>query len=126
MKTNHILNRLVVAALVSGGVAAAGLGLAAGTASAQPGLPTDDGGWGPPHQWCPGQSLWISGNHVTNPVIWDNNVCHTYYVVNFGMGNVAQNIWDGPNPPAKPNPPPPIGLYCNPATLRDCHIGDHP
>jgi hypothetical protein len=35
-----------------------------------------------------------TGNHVTNPVGWDNNICHTYYYVYFGQGNVAQNIWD--------------------------------
>jgi hypothetical protein len=70
-----------------------------------------DGDWGPPHTWCPGQSLWITGNHVNNPVIWDNNVCHTYYIVYPPLGNVAQNIWDGPNPP--PKPPPPRGLnFC--------------
>jgi len=128
MKTNHNLNRFIVGALVSAGVAVASLGLAAGTAQAQPGLPfpTDDGGWGPPRQWCPGQSLWITGNHVTNPVIWDNNVCHTYYMVDFGMGNVAQNVWDGPNPPPKPNPPPMIGLYCDPGNITNCHIADHP
>jgi hypothetical protein len=93
---------LATTALVSGGVAAV---LGAGTAQA------DDGGWGPPHRWCPGQSLWITGNHVNNPVIWDNNVCHTYYIVYSGLGNVAQNIWDGPNPP--PKPPRPVGLnFC--------------
>jgi hypothetical protein len=41
-----------------------------------------------------------TGNQRTNPVRWDNNVCHTYSYVNFGTGNVASNIWDGPNPPA--------------------------
>lgn len=76
-------------ALASGG---AGM-TAAATAHADPG-PIG------PRQWCPGQSLWITGNHVTNPVIWDNNICHTYYIVDFGQGNVAQNIWDGPDPPA--------------------------
>jgi hypothetical protein len=111
---------LATTVLVSGGV-----GLAAGAAQAAPGpaplhpgpFPADDGDWGPPHTWCPGQSLWITGNHVNNPVVWDNSVCHTYYIVYFGQGNVAQNIWDGPDPPAKPPPPPglnfcPIPPWC--------------
>jgi hypothetical protein len=87
---------LVTTALVSGLMSLTGLGPAH----------ADQGPIGP-KQWCPGQSLWITGNHVTNPVIWDNNVCHTYYVVAWGQGNVAQNIWDGPDPPA-PLPPPPL------------------
>jgi hypothetical protein len=40
---------------------------------------------------------------VTNPVRWDFNVCHTYWYVYFGQGNVAQNIFEGDVPP----PPPP-------------------
>ena len=36
-----------------------------------------------------------TGNLRVNPVIWDPNVCHTYYYVYFGQGNVAQNIWEG-------------------------------
>ena len=121
-----IMKRLIVGlattVLLSGSVAGV---LSAGTAQAMPGpvplshgpVHADDGDWGPPHRWCPGQSLWITGNHNNNPVIWDNNICHTYYIVNFGMGNVAQNIWDGPNPPPKPPPPPglnfcPIPPWC--------------
>jgi hypothetical protein len=30
-----------------------------------------------------------TGNLRVNPVIWDNNVCHTYRYVYFGQGNVA-------------------------------------
>jgi len=33
-----------------------------------------------------------TGNLRTNPVVWDSNVCHTYWYVYFGQGNVAQNI----------------------------------
>ncbi len=84
-------------ALTSGGLGMA----AAATAHADPG-PIG------PRQWCPGQSLWITGNHVTNPpVIWDNNICHTYYIVDFGQGNVAQkhlgrpeSAGSDPSPPA--------------------------
>jgi hypothetical protein len=113
---------LATTVLLSGSVAGV---LGAGTAQGAPGpvplyhgpAATDDGDWGPPHKWCPGQSLWITGNHVNNPVIWDNNVCHTYYVVYTGLGNVADNIWDGPDPPPKPPPPPglnfcPIPPWC--------------
>lgn len=108
MNTPHTLERIIAKALLSGGVAVAGLGLAAGIAQAQPapaplnpawpGCPSDHPQG--PCKWCPGQALPPTGNHVTNPVRWDNNVCHTYYYVNFGTGNVASNIWDGPNPPA--------------------------
>ena len=59
--------------------------------------------------------IWVmaTGNIRVNPVIWDNNVCHEYWYVYHGQGNVAQNIWDGPNPPGPPPgqgfvPPPPI------------------
>jgi hypothetical protein len=87
--------------------------LTVGTAEAQhdpvpldawPGCPNDHPQG--PCRWCPGQPLPPTGNHVTNPVIWDNNICHTYYYVYFGQGNVAQNIWDGDNPPPPPPPPP--------------------
>ncbi len=101
------MRRMIAAALFSGGVAVVGMGLGAGVAQAQP-APVPLNHWPGcteehpqgPCQWCPGQALPPTGNHVTNPVRWDNNVCHTYYYVNFGTGNVASNIWDGPNPPA--------------------------
>jgi hypothetical protein len=41
------------------------------------------------------------------------NVCHTWYFVAYGQGNVANNygappgvpnVWDGDNPPAPPPP----------------------
>jgi hypothetical protein len=112
---------------------ACGLGVAsltAGIAQSQPG-PVPLGAWpgcpndhpqGPCH-WCPGDPMPPTGNHVTNPVIWDNNICHTYYYVYFGQGNVAQNIWDGDNPPPPPPPAPPglinkdncqqiLGIFC--------------
>jgi hypothetical protein len=125
--------RLATNALVAGGLGLASL--TTGFAQAQPG-PVPLGAWpgcpndhpqGPCH-WCPGDPLPPTGNHVTNPVVWDNNVCHTYYYyyyyyVYFGQGNVAQNIWDGDNPPAPPPPAPPglinkdncqqiLGIFC--------------
>ena len=64
-----------------------------------------------------------TGNLRVDPVRWDANVCHTYWYVG-GGGNVARTIWEGD---AAPPPPPPLtGLYCDPATLTNCHIGTHP
>jgi len=74
MKTKHNLNRRIVGALVSGGVAVAGLGLGAGTAHAGA------------YHWCPGdpppQGSVIAPNghtvHVPINPAWDTNVCHDY------------------------------------------------
>jgi hypothetical protein len=59
-----------------------------------------------------------------DPLNWDWDVCHTYYFLWSGMGNVSNMIWDGDNPPPKPGPP--MGLYCDPATLTNCRIANHP
>lgn len=111
---------LAVAALVPGVLGGSALAVGPGTARA------DDGGWGPPQHWCPGQlPLPATGNHVTDPLNWDWNVCHTYYFLWPGMGNVSNLIWDGENPP--PKPPPPMGIYCEPGSFfRNCWIADHP
>ena len=64
-----------------------------------------------------------TGNLRVNPVIWDEGVCHTYWYVYFGQGNVAQNIFEGDTPPPPPPPPPPalinrdncqqiLGIFC--------------
>jgi hypothetical protein len=38
----------------------------------------DDNGWAPAHHWCPGeQPVPVTGNHITDPLNWDWNVCHT-------------------------------------------------
>lgn len=133
MNTPHSLKRMIGGALILGGAAVAGLGLAAGTAQAHPGpvplypgpLQTDNGDWGPPHHWCPGQPLPDTGNRVTDPLNWDMTICHTYYYVWPGMGNVTKAIWDGDNPP--PKPPPPLGIYCRiPNPPGDCYISNHP
>jgi hypothetical protein len=95
MKTSHTSKRVITAALLSGGVVLAGLGLATDTAQAQPG-----DNFSQPHQWCPGQPLPATDVH------WDTNICHTWYWVPVGgMGNVGQFVWDGANPP--PHGPPP-------------------
>lgn len=78
---------------------------------AWPGCPPDSPSG--PCQWCPGDPPVQTGNRVTNPVVWDESVCHTYWYVYSGQGNVAQNIFEGPTPPPPPppGPPPLIGDY---------------
>jgi hypothetical protein len=44
--------------------------------------------------------------------VWDSNVCHTYWYVYFGQGNVAQNIFEGETPPPPPPAPPPGLNFC--------------
>ena len=120
MKRMSRFGLAAAAALVSAGLGCAGSGVGEGIAQA------DDGGWGPPHHWCPGeQPVPVTGNHVTDPLNWDWNVCHTYYFLWPGMGNVSSLIWDGENPP--PKPPPPMGVYCDPGTFfQNCRIDNHP
>jgi hypothetical protein len=98
MKTRFLAG-LTAAALVSGG-----FGLTAGTAHA------DNQG---PYQWCPGQDMAFSpqtgstGPGRVYEGMWDMNICHTWYYVDYGKGNVQSqlppppesNVWDGPNPP---------------------------
>jgi hypothetical protein len=102
-----IVAGLATAALVSGGVGLAGLGV--GTAHA-------DDDYGPaamvngicdgPNQWCPGDSLFhLTQNHVYNPVTWDMNVCHTYWHVAPDQANQGQGIYEGPDPPPPMAPP---------------------
>ena len=114
MTIAHERRRIIAGALMSFGVAIAGLGLGQGTAQALPGGPVPLGSWpgcpednpsGPCHS-CPGDPPVQTGNLRVNPVIWDNNVCHTYWYVYHGQGNVAQNIFEGEIPPPPPPPPP--------------------
>lgn len=123
-QVSRLIVGLAATALVSGGL---GLAVGGGIAQAQPGpFAADDGGWGPSQHWCPGeQPEPRTGNHITDPLNWDWNVCHTYYFLWPGMGNVSSMIWDGENPP--PRPPPLVGLYCDPGTFfGNCRISDHP
>ena len=114
MSTRPHLKRVAAAARLSVGVAAAGVGLAASPAQALPGGPVPLGscpGCPPdnpsgPCRWSPGDPPVQTGNLRVNPVVWDNNVCHTYWYVYHGQGNVAQNIFEGEAPPAPPPPPP--------------------
>jgi hypothetical protein len=91
-------NRIIAGALLSAALTVAGMGLATGTAQADP---QSTG----PFQWCPGQPLpgYPRGAHV----VWDNSVCHTYWKLTVARGNVPmsdggnndKDIWDGPDPP---------------------------
>jgi hypothetical protein len=124
MAATRSLRTVIAGALLSVGLAA-GLGLtAAGTAEAGgwPGCPKEGNG---PCHWCPGDPPVRTGNMVNDQVIWDGSVCHTYWYVNMGQGNVAHEIWDGDDPPAPPPPPPPppfvidrsncqqiLGIFC--------------
>ena len=117
MNTHDTLTRIVAATLVPGGVAMAGLGLAAGTAHAENWCSSasmvNNVCYGP-NQWCPGDSLFhLTQNHVANPIYWDMNACHTYYYVPRGTGNVGQDISEGPNPPG-PQALPPRAPYLPP------------
>lgn len=98
---NMHTKRMLAGALTSVSLAAAGLSLATGTAAADP---------AGAHTWCPGMSM----HSPPGPgwgYAWDMNVCHTWFRVRPGMGNVPyiyldgdvslkdSNLWDGPNPP---------------------------
>jgi len=96
----HAVNRALATALLCGGLAAAGVALAGEAAATGP---------VGPFNWCPGQPL------PKVDVIWNNSVCHSYYYVNPGQGNVGDghggginNVWEGANPPVGPGPAGPI------------------
>jgi hypothetical protein len=101
------MKRALIAGLVTAALVSGGLGLGAGAAQAEYG----------PQQWCPGQSM----DPPTGPdhqFVWDMNVCHTWYRVELGKGNVpfngglsSSNVWDGDNPPPGLPPPPNLPLW---------------
>jgi hypothetical protein len=96
---NTSLKNIVAGGLLSAALAAGVVGTA-GTAHADawPGCPNDHPAG--PCRWCPGDPPVQTGNLRVNPVRWDVNVCHTYWYVDHGQGNVAQNIFEGATPPA--------------------------
>jgi hypothetical protein len=116
MTTPHMLKRITARTLLSGAVAVAGVGLSAATAQAC------NGAWGAcgygPNHWCPGDSLYMDQGGPYQGVVWDMGVCHTWYRVATGKGNVPEgphnrsDVWEGPNPPppAPPPAPAPRGL----------------
>ena len=94
------------------GLALAGTGLVAVPAAAAP--PTG------PYTWCPGDDpAGGPGGPFTSPgpPNWDWNICHTFYTVNWGQGNVSPTIWDGENPP--PDSRGPVGP-CSLLDTRGC------
>lgn len=114
MNTPHTPKRLLGAALMSFAIAGVAFGSVTGTAQALPGGPVPEQAWpgcpdsnpSGPCRWCPGDPPVQTGNLRVNPVRWDNSVCHTYWYVYHGQGNVAQNIFEGEVPPPPPPPPP--------------------
>ena len=112
----RLLVGLATTVLLSGSVAA----VFPATADAHPADPIPVNSWpgcppdnpSGPCRWCPGDPPVQTGNLRTNPVVWDPNVCHTYWYVYFGQGNVAQNIFEGDAPPPPPPPPPPGLNFC--------------
>src|SRR5271154_5118050 len=119
------MKNLIAGALLAGSIAATGL--AAGVAKAEPFSPQ-------PHSWCPGQGLPYRG------IEWDTGVCHTWYIVPVGQGNVrfggttngsfvagdgAGAAFHPPPPPRPPHPfcPPRGGLIITPPICDE--IGVH-
>jgi hypothetical protein len=104
MEMNHAARWIVVGAVL--------VGSAAGTSPSESHSaprylgPFNAGG---PYRWCPGDDRTGGPGRpfFMNPPNWDWSVCHTYYVVQAGKGNVAPGIWDGDNPPLPPPGPPP-------------------
>ncbi|MCV7167002.1 hypothetical protein [Mycobacterium stomatepiae] len=78
MNLTHNWTRMIAAALVSGGIAAAGWGLGA--------FATSDG----PHYWCPGDAMPKSVG-----LSWDMTVCHQYHQLSNGQ------IAEGPAPDSR-------------------------
>lgn len=103
------------AAMAAAAVSAAGLGAGAGIAAAGPYT-------APTTQWCPGQAL------PFQEIRWDMSVCHTYFTVPFGQGNVRMVYPDGTAAdsfisaditppeltPSVPQPLPPGTPFCSP------------
>ena len=94
--TNTTMKRRCVG-LTLAALACAGLGLAPGLAGIAQATP----GFAPQYHWCPGDDPrgGPGGPFVTSPPNWDWNVCHTYWVVPSGQGNVSPGIWEGDAPP---------------------------
>jgi hypothetical protein len=105
MNNRHYLTRIVAGALLSGGVAVGGAGLAAGMAHAQPAPMVCQDPGSPPsptnsctYQWCPGSPVL---KHMPD---WDRNTCHPWY---FDKNSPVTDstIIEGFPPPRPPSPP---------------------
>ena|ERR1700684_4582122 len=79
MNTSSSLKRIIAASFFSGALAAAGLGLAAGNAQAEP---APAGCSSPYWCWCPGKPE----PKTNGPLPWDMNTCHHYHYGIFGQG----------------------------------------
>jgi hypothetical protein len=104
MTNFHRHKRTLAGALLSAGLAAVGLGLAAHAEATGPVGPLN---------WCPGQPLPGADVH------WAMNKCHTYFYVYAGQGNVGDgslggnnSVWEGPNPPSGPAAGPITHKWC--------------
>ena len=106
------ISRFATSVLVSGGLGLAGLGLASGTAQANPFWgPSYGGGNCPPGvgtctHWCPGDPP-IPGSQV---ITWDWNICHDWHWNSEGVVDVNSNMiypWHGVPHDAGPPPPAP-------------------
>lgn len=113
MSHNQTAKKIVAAALLSA-AALTGIGLASGTAQAQPGsaprihrLLPEDGpvppGASGPYTCCPGDETGglhpQTGRGCPGNVNWDKTRCHTWYGVVWGHGNVTPGVWEGTEPP---------------------------
>jgi hypothetical protein len=104
MNIDGTLKWMIAVAALTGGLAAASLGLGAGFADARP---------TGPHHWCPGDSMqyqtqpWLADHTGPGPgYSWDMNICHTWFwLANGKQGNVPfdgklpSGVWDGDSPP---------------------------
>ena len=96
-------NRIVAWAVLTGGAATVGLGLAEATAAAQPApMVCQDGGTEPTptnsctYQWCPGSP---EMKHMPD---WDRSVCHPWYF-DQNTPPTDSGIIEGFPPPRAPN-----------------------
>lgn len=89
------ISRWTTVAVAAGGLGLAGVGFGAGIGQAAP---------YEPRYWCPGDDPRgePGGAFVTSPPNWDWNVCHTYYIVPYGQGNVNPGILADVPPPPEP------------------------
>jgi hypothetical protein len=105
MNTPCAPKRIIAGALLSGGVALAGFGLAAGSAQAQPGpLPLI--------HWCPGQP-WQS--LAPPPPDWDMSVCHDMKTVPDASRNPPWRVVETPPWTPPPGCPPWATIFSGPA-----------
>jgi hypothetical protein len=77
MKNAHSIKTILATALLASAGAFTVLGLDAGIARAD-----TDPNYGP-HQWCPGVRKDLPPNGPGTGIVWDWNVCHTFFNVGY-------------------------------------------